>query len=281
MDWAVLANMSEDEKTLSSSLHLNQHKVNGALQDIRIVLLDLTKLSGQYDLGQMSDFTANRNMKDSPQATPLKPQSNLQKKALYFAERTRVFPRQIRWSAFDKKAFGLMLAKLTALNQNILYFFEQGQQEKHFQMQKNTFMGILQANNHFEDLLDVMASLNATSLYRHLPAHEQRLLQLARFKAFQVAVNESEGSLDEAKIRDYIGDSSTHANRILLDDHRYIVDADSDSLEYEPTRTWGTYETVPVWIDWRYCERFHPGWLLRCKFLLAISWKVTRLISST
>lgn len=277
VDWAVLANLSEDERTLNSGLHLNQHKVNGALQETRLVLLDLIELSGWHDLDQPSIFIANRSLHGSPKASSLRLNSSLQREAVAFAERTRRFPLQIKWAIFDKKKFELLLAKLTALNQNMMYFFEQRQQEIHSQMQESSVMGVLQSNNKLDDLLDVMASLNATSLYRRLPAHEQRLLRLVRFKAFRIAIIEAGNSFDEGKIRDDLGDPPTHLDRVLLDDRRYIAGEEDDLLEYEPSRTWGTYGTVPVWIEWRYC-RYHPDQLLRHErsycFSIKLTWDV-------
>lgn len=255
VDWAILANLSENERTLNSGLQLNQHKVNGALQEIRLVLLDLAKLTAWHDATQTNVYTFDRSLHDSSKVSPLKLNSSLQKKAITFAERTRIFPQKIRWNNFDSKAFELLLAKLAALNQNLTYFFEQRQQELHSQMQENAFMGILQASNSLDSLQNVMASLRATSLYRAIPAHEQQLLQLARFKAFQSAVHEAGDHFDEIKIRDYINDPAIiNPNGILLDERRFI-DGERDSLsEYEPARSWGAFNTLPVWIEWKYCE---------------------------
>lgn len=255
VDWAILANLSDKEETLTSGLQLNIHKLNGALQNFRLVLLDLTKLTEWHDLGHMNAFHAlDRSLHESPRVSPLKLNSSLQKKAISFAESTRIFPREVRWKIFEKKAFELLLAKLAALNQNMAYFFEQRQQELQFQMHENAFMGIIQAHDRLDDLIDVMASLKATSLYRPNSPHEQRLLQLARFKAFQLAITGA-GDFEEERIRDYLDDPpSPYPSRILLENDRYIDGEEHNLSDYEPVRTWGTFETVPVWVEWRYCE---------------------------
>lgn len=255
VDWAILANLSEDERTLNSGLQLNRHKVNGALQETRLVLLDLAKLTAFYDPSQTNIHTRDRSLHDSPKVSPLRLNSSLQKKAISFAERNRVFPQKIRWNELDPKAFELLLAKLAALNQNLTYFFEQRQQEVHYQMQENAFMGMLQASNSPDSLKNVMASLKATRLFRPMSTHEEGLLQLARFKAFQIAVHEAGAPFDEMTIRNYLDDQhSTQPHRILLDERRFI-DGEGDSMsEYEPARSWGIFETVPVWVDWKYCE---------------------------
>lgn len=256
VDWAILANLSEDERTLNSGLQLNRHKVNGAIQETRLVLLDVAKLTAWHGPYQTNIYAGDRILHNSPKASPLKLNSSLQKKAISFAERTRIFPSKIRWNNFDPKAFELLLAKLAALNQNLTYFFEQQQQEIHSQMQDNAFMGILQASNSLDSLQDVMASLKATSLYRPMSMREQRLLQLARFKVFRTAVHEADDPFDEIKIRHSLGDPpGPYEDRILLDERRFI-DGEGDNLtEYEPARSWGIFETIPVWIEWKYCEK--------------------------
>lgn len=256
VDWAILANLSEDERTLNSGLQLNQHKVNGAIQETRLVLLDLAKLTAWHDPNQTNIYAVDRNPHDSPKVSPLKLNSSLQKKAVAFAERTRKFPQKIRWSNFDPKDFELLLAKLSALNQNLTYFFDQRQQELHSQMQENAFMGMLQNSNSLDSLQDAMTSLKATSLYRPISMHEQRLLKLARFKAFWIAVHEARDPFGEIKISHYLEDPpGPHQSRILLDECRFIDGEGASLSEYEPTRGWGIFENVPVWIEWKYCEK--------------------------
>lgn len=253
--WAILANLSENEKTLNSGLQLNRHKVNGALQETRLALLDLVKLTAWHDPSQTNIYAVDRNLHNSPRISPLKPNSSLQKKAISFAESTRIFPHQMRWNSFDPKAFELLLAKLAALNQNLTYFFEQRKQEVHSQMQENAFMGMLQASNSLDSLNMVMASLKATSLYRPISTHEQRLLKLARFKAFHIAVHEAKDPFGGVRIRGYLDDSpSIPQDQILLDERRLIDGERDDMSEYEPARSWGIFETIPVWIEWKYCK---------------------------
>lgn len=260
VDWAILANLSEDDRTLNCGLQLNRHKVNGALQETRSVLLELAKLTAWHDPSKTKFYAVERSLHDSFTVSPLNLNSSLQKKAISFAERTRIFPQKIEWESFDPKAFELLLAKLTALNHNLTYFFEQRQQEFHYQMQESAFMGMLQASNGPDNLKDMMACLKATSRYRPISMQEQRLLQLARFKAFQSAVHEANDPFDEMKIRNQLDNSlSTCTDRILLDE-RQFMDGERDHLsEYEPTRSWGTFDAEPVWVEWKYCEDFPIG----------------------
>lgn len=251
VDWAVLANLSEDERTLSSGLRLNKHKVNGTLQEIRLVLLELVKLSGRYDIDQVNSDSDDGIADDASDVISLRSHSTLQQKAINFISKTRKFPKRLRWAAIDQKGFEMLLAKLTALNDGMTHFFERHQQEKHLHMQQDTFMGILQVNDKLDELLDLMASLNATRTYMVTPAHEQRLLQLTRFKAFNVAIEGARPGFDEDAIKSRLGDAPVQSRWILLDSHR--VSIKEDDLEEQPVRTHGTYEDIPIWVEWKYC----------------------------
>lgn len=253
VNWAVLSNLSEDEKSLSSGLRLNKHKVNGTLQEIRLVLLDFSKLSRQYNIYETNSDSDDWIADDSSEVISLRSNSTLRQKAINFISKTRRFPERLRWAAFDKKEFEMLLAKLTALNDAMMHFLESHQQEKHRQIQQDTFMGTLQANDKFNELLDLMTSLTATRNYMPVvPVHEQRLLRLTRFKAFNVAIEGARPGFDEDAIKSRLGDTPARSKWILLDNHRVLLKED-DGLEGQPARAHGAYEDIPVWVEWKYC----------------------------
>lgn len=252
--WAVLANLSEDERSLNSGLRLNKHKVNGTLHEIRLVLLELAKLSKLPELGRGGSRLEIGRVPETSDIVSLRFNSILQRKAIAFIIKTRNFPERLRWAAFDNNEFEMMLAKLTALNDAMLHFFERHLQEKHFQMQLDTFMGILQTNDTLDELVDLMASLSATKFYRVTPAHEQCLFRLARFKAFRVAIEEAPRGFSEGSIRSHLGDNPERVNEVRLDPRRLRAKVESYlGRESRPGRTSGTYESTPVWIEWKYC----------------------------
>ncbi|KAF3761358.1 hypothetical protein M406DRAFT_74319 [Cryphonectria parasitica EP155] len=256
VDWAVLANLSEDERAMSSGLRLNKQKVNGSLQDVRLVLLELVKLSGSYEVeldrsGIDSDYGS---ADEGSEAASIRSNLTLQRKAMSFVKKTRAFPRRLRWASFDRVEFELLLAKLSALNENMVYFFDRRQQDNHLQMQQDSFTSILQASDKFEQLVDLMASLKATTKYKIMPAHEQRLLRLTRFKAFNIAMEGADDASDEALIKSHLGDTHRPPRPIRLDSTKLLIMGE-DNLEGSPSGAWGIYEDIPVWVEWRYFLR--------------------------
>lgn len=250
--WGILANLSEDERTLGSGMRLNKHKVNDNLQEIRLLLSDLVKRCVCYELAQVTKHSEDGSADDASETISLKSNSTLQRKALCFISQTRHFPQHLGWVPVDKQDFTVLLAKLTALNDGMMHFLERGQQGRYFQMQQDTFMGILEANDDFDELLSLMASLNATKAFTGTPAHIQRLLQLARLKAFNVAIEEAKHGVNEDAIKSRLGDSPARSRRTLLENHRFCKRENLNPGD-QPIRTWGNYETTPIWVEWRYC----------------------------
>lgn len=259
VDWAVLANLSEDERTMSSGLRINMQKVNGSLQEIRLVLLELVKLSGSYDADRDPDSdygSADETATGPPDPTSVRSSLALQRKALSFVKTTRAFPRRLRWANFDETEFELLLAKLAALNEKMVYFFDKRQQDMQVQMQHDSFVSLLYATDKFEQLLDLMASLQATTKYRGMPTHEVQLMKLTRFKAFNLAVEASEDGRDEALIKSHLGDPppvpGAASRPICLETAKLLVMGE-DTREKRPCGAWGLYDDAPVWVEWRYC----------------------------
>ncbi|PSR79220.1 prion-inhibition and propagation-domain-containing protein [Coniella lustricola] len=283
--WAVLANLSEDERTMSSGLRLNMQKVNGSLQDIRVVLLELVKLSGSYEVERDqtsidSDYGSSDETTTTTAAPPPPPPADpssarssltLQRKALSFVKTTRTFPRRLRWASFGGIEFKLLLAKLAALNETMVLFFDKRQQEVHVQMQHDSFVSILHGTDRFERLLDLMASLRATTKYRAMAGHEMQLVRLTRFKALNLAIEASEDGRDEALIKSHLGDSppppppppplssstgmggGAAARPICLAGEQLMIMGE-DARGGRPCGAWGLYEDVPVWVEWRYYQ---------------------------
>lgn len=73
VDWAVLANLSEDETTLNPGLKFNKHTINDALHEIKLVLVDLSKLTERHDLEAQGANNAAIEGKDYPVGTKVGP----------------------------------------------------------------------------------------------------------------------------------------------------------------------------------------------------------------
>lgn len=295
LTWAVTAHLTDDERSLSANLRLHKQKLHAALQELRTVLLEiaakftarqqkketpppapaLTPLRGWFEgpLLTVSSDNSSRNGADeagnSDEIVSPRPCAALRKKAVAFISKARNFPSRLRWTAtFDKRELEMLLARIAGLNDGIVQFFERQQQELHSQLQQDCFVGILQAQNSVEDLLALMGALTTTRTYGPvLSAHEERILRLVRFKAFNVALGESNGGIDEDAIRSRLGDSNTvRARRISLDSRRFLV-KDIDTSGEQPSRTCGTYETSSVWVEWKYCT-YKSNPLYHCPHLM-------------
>ncbi|KAL1862576.1 hypothetical protein Daus18300_008536 [Diaporthe australafricana] len=241
VDWGVLVDLSEDERTLRSGLHLNRHTVNDALHEIKSALLELTKVVTKHhiELEPTNDKGEEKVGQENVDVTSSSTGARLQKKAEAFIENTRRFPRRLRWALSDSKTFETALSKLTALNESMSYLFERHQRERHLQLQELSFMGILQANNKLEDLIALMGSLGESE-------HERNSRQLTRFKALHLAVETSQtGKLGISSP----GDALLVSSKLSLKEEGH--EGEHGEL---PARSAGKYEQTPVWIEWKYYE---------------------------
>lgn len=182
-----------------------------------------------------------------------KPRSILQQKAILFIDKTRNFPKKMRWASFDKNEFESLLSKVTTLNNSMMYFFEKQQRDLHFQMQQNTYLEILQTNNKLDDLFKLMASLTVQPSHSDVSgAVNKRLVLLTRFKALNVAVqNEVAGASDPA-VRSNLGDATSRTRSLLPYNNLSVLD--TEESEEQPFRSSGLYQSNPVWVEWRYYE---------------------------
>jgi hypothetical protein len=238
VDWGVLANLSEDERTLSSGLQLHKHVVNDTLQEIKLVLVELTKLSDRHNTEKVGGDDAERAVNEHAEVTPSHRSLQLQKRAIDFIEKTRRFPGRIRWASFDKKDFEQHLSKLTTLNESMTYLFERHQRERQLQLQETSYMGILQANNKLDDLIALMASLGSLEQGKHLQ-------QLTHFKALNVAVETGQTGIPEF---------SAASDTLLEVRDLSLGDEGEDEDEEPPALSPGKYKDTPVWVEWKYYE---------------------------
>ena len=189
----------------------------------------------------------------------------LQRLALNFVDRTRRYPRKLRWACFDKDTFESLLSKLRALNDDMAIFLETSERKRYLQMQQETFMQVLQMNNRLDDLFALLNSLK-TSEVGHMTecngnnseeslksTYEERRIRLTRFKAVSIAI---EKEVTHAQ------NSDAGASLILAEA------AAGTELEFgmlSRTTPYGEDEQCQrsqaiyggdtwVWIDWRYYE---------------------------
>lgn len=275
LDWAKIANLSEDDKSLSVGLHLSRHLINDALHQIEALLLDLRGLSTRYKLMLVADgdhpesraMPPGRSLTAPALGRVPAPGHEMKARAIDLIAKSRRYPARLRWAAFDADKFSKLLADLTALNDNMMYFLESDQKRVAYQLQQASFMRILQVSDKVDQLVGLVSSLEVSSrtssqttsatpsespLGLALVARrsqEQRLVQLARFKALSVAVEQNPDDPRAVSLR-----QSTTENLEIHADELFGLEPTAASPN-EPApleaRRWYTYRNTGVWVEWK------------------------------
>ncbi|KAK4208224.1 protein kinase [Rhypophila decipiens] len=248
LGWAILANLSEDdERRAGAGLRLNQHTIVETLQQIQLLLLDFSRLEKRYSLELVADPTEQYQgtFTNSDATESVQPEFTvLQKKALGFTERTRKYPKRLKWATFDKAKFEDLLSALGVLNDNMMAFLESHERARHIRMQEATFMQVLQVNNRVNDLLKLVDSLQRLP-QRHKPGmgdFEERVIRLTQFKTTSLA-------LDNPLAQD----PWLEAKRLS---HLTQENAEVDGC-YRSLAVLDGHESV--WIEWRYYADSNSG----------------------
>lgn len=234
VDWAVLVDLSEDESTLGRGLKVNRHLVTDALQEIKLVLVDLAKLShGQH--GKLPEASTSLEDEHHVEKLSSSPSVSLGKRALEFANKTQKFPRRLWWISFTEKDFETRLQKLTSLNESLSHVLERHQRAKHLQMQHDTYIGMLQTHDKLDDLAALVKSLGNLG-------HEKRLRRLTQFKALNISVDRGGPG--------FLSHSTVSAGVLLKRD--FLTVNEDDGNDPQPYRSYGLYNDSSVWVEWKY-----------------------------
>lgn len=231
VDWAVLVDLSEDESTLGRGVKVDRHLVTDALQEIKLVLADLTKLSHRG----LPDARADHQDENHVEKFASSSSTSLGKRALEFANKTQKFPRRLWWISFTEKDFETRLQKLTSLNESLSHVLERHQRAKHLQMQHDTYIGILQTHDKLDDLAALVKSLGSLD-------HEKRLRQLTKFKALNISVDRGGPAF------------LSHSTAAVLLNRDFLTVHEDNDDHPQPYRSYGLYDESSVWVEWKYYE---------------------------
>ncbi|KAN0110025.1 Prion-inhibition and propagation domain containing protein [Hyaloscypha variabilis] len=269
-NWALVANLTEQSGSLSTSLQLNEALVQEVLREQETILTSFWKVSHPHTLmiddpkpGPVSGTEGEADLQERvPQS-----KSSLEDRALRFVEKMRRYPSRIRWSTFDRGRLETSISQLSALNDAMMSLLDSQQQYKFHQAQIRTSMQVLHLNKKVDHLLQLfqansmqlsMAQFSQNlrllhsmqlSAYSSEPQEErQTLATLARFKALNVEIN-----LDSDDER---SNTSTGIFEQPPLDPRSCTIFSSIPSSYSPeeVRSDGIYENIPVWIEWKYYE---------------------------
>jgi HET-S-like prion-inhibition and propagation protein/protein tyrosine kinase len=270
-NWALVANLTEQSGSLSTSLQLNEALVQEVLREQETILTGFWKVSHPHIL-----------MVDDPKPGPLSgaggevelqerfphSKSSLEDRAMRCVEKMRRYPSRIRWSTFDRERLETSLSQLSALNDAMMSLLDSQQQYTFHQAQIRTSMQVLHLNNKVDHLLQLfqansmqlsMAQLSQNLQLLHSmqpppyssePQEErQTLATLARFKALNVEINLDSGN----EVR---SNTSTGTFEPPPLDARSctILSSVPSSYSTEEERSGGMYEKTHVWIEWKYYE---------------------------
>lgn len=265
--WAVLAGVSEEDNTLTPSLKLNRLTIIDAMREMQVLLLDVNKIDERYGLRLVADeaYADAAPHGVLQQALPGR-LVRLEERALRLFDKTRKFPKRLKWTVFHKEKFEELLANIVILNDSMMRFLESHDREKHFKMQEVTLMQILQVNNRIDDLFQLVKSLRATgaaSEKRRLAGglsasgeeetggeeYEERAIRLTRFKAVRLAIEtEQTERLQDNKATGQTAELSINKLKLIS-----AADKTQGGREH---RSYGTFDSHPVWVEWRHYE---PG----------------------
>ncbi|KAL2167513.1 hypothetical protein VTG60DRAFT_1165 [Thermothelomyces hinnuleus] len=185
--------------------------------------------------------------------------------------------QRLRWAAFDKAAFELLLARFSTLNDSMTNILDARMQVEIHHTVQDTNRGVLQLHHKITDLSRLVMALNvkleaasplpATQMsiaHRRANADALQLLsQLAKFKAFNESIESSKKTpWDEATAMCLELGSPDQPKHLLLD--RSMVDIDPAALESDLPRCEATLrlpngESKKVWVEWKDYDHQRPG----------------------
>jgi hypothetical protein len=254
--WALLAGVSEGD-TLTPSLKLNRLTFIDAMREMQVLLLDVNKMHERYKLRLVADEAdVDATPHGLQQALPNR-LVRLEERAVRLFDKTRKFPKRLKWTAFHKDKFEELLANIVILNDSMMHFLESHDREKHFRMQEVTFMQILQVNNRMDDLFQLVKSLRATaatSKMRRVSAsgeetgsegYEKRAVRLTRFKAVRLAIETDQ----TARLPD--NEAAGQTAELSIDKLQLVP---PNKTRDQKQRSCGAFDGRPVWVEWRYYE---------------------------
>ncbi|KAI9736266.1 MAG: hypothetical protein M1834_001152 [Cirrosporium novae-zelandiae] len=298
LDWARFTDLSERDETLSLGLRLNRQVLNDILHEQDCLLSDLESLERKYGLkvevvrdrvGDGSSISEQENKNDGKDELMKghknpKREDKLKLKALSWIENSRRYPKHLRWAAFDDKRFEKLLDNLSVLNNYLRALMDSHQRSALQREQHQTSMQVLQLNDKVDVLLQIFgttspsperkgslsASSTVTTLIGYDPQvkanddvernkYEVKLQRLARFKALSIAVESN--SLYAGHSTDFELNLSSHravAPRLegmLLQ----LFEESTIAFERKPSRSNALYNSVPVWVEWKYYEPTGPS----------------------
>ncbi|KAK4232044.1 prion-inhibition and propagation-domain-containing protein [Podospora fimiseda] len=193
-------------------------------------------------------------------------------------ERSQEAGQRLRWVSFDKAAFELLLARFSALNDNITGILDARMQVEIHHTVQDTNRGVLQLHHKITDLSRLVMALSlklessSITPASQIPIVKRQynadglelLSKLAKFKAFNESMEPDKDGppLDEATAKFLELGKPGEQRDLLLDQSMIELDPGAEH-HYKPrnaaTLTLPTGEKKKVWIEWRDYDPQRPG----------------------
>lgn len=280
LNWAEVANLTEQNDSLCTTLQLNEALVQEVLREQEAILANFWKVGHPYRFlvdddngGAVEEFEFQERF---PHA-----KRSLETRALSWVDKIRRYPAHIRWAVFDRERFETSLAQLGTLNDAMKSLLDSQQQLTLHQAQNRTSMQILLLNNKVDHLLQIFQASNMqlskgqlsngldylqsvpAPPYNSEPQREREALAtLARFKALNLEINSnpSEGLSSSPGTRETEPLDAASCTILRSSPATYTMEIE---------RSEGLYEDNPVWIEWKYYDPVlqtgHPDPLTRAR----------------
>ncbi|KAM7202140.1 Prion-inhibition and propagation domain containing protein [Naviculisporaceae sp. PSN 640] len=201
----------------------------------------------------------------------------IKKAMLRLKESSQETVSRLRWVAFDKAGFELLLSKFSALNDSMTTILDTRMQVEIHHTVQDTNRGLLQLHHRIADLSRLVMALNMKMESTPSPAPVsqmseaqkranadglERLSQLAKFKAFNQSIEaEKKSPWDETTAMCLELGKPNQRKNLLLDRSKIRLDPAAQDLEVsrcEAILELPGGDEKKVWIEWKEYDRQRP-----------------------
>ncbi|TVY67421.1 hypothetical protein LSUE1_G009114 [Lachnellula suecica] len=189
-------------------------------------------------------------------------------------------PKRLRWAAFDKNNFEILLQRFSSLNDGISSLLDSGLQREIYNTTQDTNRSLLQLRHDIHDIAQLVKATMVLNI-QHQPSFNPTnsrfyesneryvaglhlLTQLAQFKAFNEAV-ETTDPIDEATSKLLaLGEIKRDRLKVKMNKNRVKFLEPVSSPDGGPVRSEALYtrddgSQLPVWVEWKEYDWQPPG----------------------
>jgi hypothetical protein len=283
-----LLNFDEDSARVLESNVFGLHRLTvlELLVQVRVLFEDFEKQQRRYKGLDTHDYPSEKD-----EGLPSDPSSSLMPlttKRKTFVDKVmnklqatkqgiEEAPKRLRWAAFDKKNFELLLQRFSSLNDSISGLLDSGLQREIYNTTQDTHRSLLQFRHDINDIAQLVKATLALTMqrqsafapanFRALDSNEKHieglhlLAQLAQFKAFNEAIGTTDPIDNATSELLALGETKRDRLNIKMDKSRVqflqTVSLQDTRCEASYTRDDGSQQSV--WVEWKEYDWQPPG----------------------